>query len=110
MNVLTGYILVPLIILVLGLLIRFKAPDRNALCGFRTARSVASERNWRIAQRLCGNIMIGIAALSALINVAVYYSGLYDNLSGSMAALFLLIPAILLVLSVPYINRKLPDA
>ena len=110
MSLLTAYVVITLALFIFGIVLRYKPPRTiNSLAGFRTKKSTASQKSWDLAQRLCANSLIFISVISAMCFVIIVVSGIYAELSDDNRALFLLIPAILLILSIPFINNKLPS-
>jgi len=54
-------LLIPIVITGIGLLCRYKPPRRiNAIYGYRTARSMASQEAWDTAHCLYGHIMLRV--------------------------------------------------
>lgn len=110
MDILIWYIIIPLVLFILGILLKYKPPRTiNSLVGFRTKKSSSSQENWDLAQKLCADSLIFISVFSALSFIFVVLSGIYAKLTDDGRALLLLIPAVLLLLSIPFINNKLPN-
>jgi uncharacterized membrane protein len=110
MGVLIAYLCMILLILTFGMILKYKPPQTiNALFGFRTRKSTASQKNWDLAQALCANAFIWIAAIGAACCILIVATGLYAKLSHDGQALILFIPVVLLTVAILRINHKLPD-
>ncbi|WP_081585104.1 SdpI family protein [Kallipyga massiliensis] len=108
MEVYIGYIFIPILLLIFGVVLYVKPPQNiNSLIGFRTKKSTSSQKNWDLAQRLCAKSLIFISIVSAIFFLILRLSGIYSELTEDSRAWFLLVPAVLLILSIPYVNSKL---
>lgn len=101
-------LLFPFLMTLMGLLFIYRPPKRiNALCGYRTARSMASKEAWKVAHAIGGRVWLKAAPCLAIIVV--------------MLKLFVpLPPGILAVIAagaglagfiapIPYVERKLKE-
>ncbi len=110
MSVYIGYAIVSAVLIIFGAIwLKFPPKSINSGIGFRTRKSSKSQRNWDKAQRMCGVQMLSIGLFSAL-----FFSGviLLENLLrlDEVTLEYLLsIPAILLLISIVFINKRLPD-
>lgn len=104
------YIIITSVLIFTGLLMYFKPPKEiNSFFGFRTMKSGKSQRNWDIAQKLCGKYMIIIGGLSSIISAISMILLTKGIISYDLAEYMMLIPVILLIIMIFVVQRKLPD-
>lgn len=66
--------LIPVIILLCGLYLKYKTPNRiNGFIGYRTKRSMESENNWLFANKECGRYYIIISIILIIFTAIAYY-------------------------------------
>lgn len=66
--------LIPIIILLCGLYLKYKTPSKiNGFIGYRTNRSMKSNENWIFANKTCGDCYIIISIILFLITAITYF-------------------------------------
>ena len=86
----TGGIAVPLAALVIGIILRFKPPARNAYFGFRNKLSMSSDELWFSAQRFCGRLLTAVFAPLTIISVLVSIAVLGADSDGKFIAILVM--------------------
>ena len=64
-------VLVPALVLLFGVLLRHRPPERNALFGYRTRRSMRSQETWDFAQRYVGRLWVPLGAVMLVLSAVV---------------------------------------
>ena len=70
-------VLVPSLVLLFGVLLRKHPPERNALFGYRTRRSMRDQETWSFAQAYIGKLWIPLGAVlltASAVVTAVFWS------------------------------------
>ena len=106
-------LLVPVIVLIVGVIAKLKpAKNINAVLGYRTKRSRASQENWDKAQELMAKYMIRIGLVLLVISVICCFilKGIEseDVLAGAITALSI-VQIIGVILVIPLVEGQLKD-
>lgn len=110
MNVTTGYTIITGMFLFLGFIwIKFPPKSMDSGAGFRTKKASRSQQNWDIAQRLCGQYMVGIGLFCGVFFTAIILLNKNLNLSIQVLEYLSVVPVVMLVSSIFLINKRLPD-
>ena len=108
-----GGIIVDLVLIGLGIAMRSSASERNAVFGYRTARSLKSADAWEYANRRAGKLMIvigliclTIAALTAALSATtpLFSTGTVTAIAD---CLYMLLPVAGLVAVIPIVEHSL---
>lgn len=110
MPILLGYILVPMVFIVLGILqLKYPPKDVNSFVGFRTRKSSKTKRNWDLAQQLCGQYLVISGIISGAFFALLALVNTWLKLEDATLEYLLLFPVFLLFFIILLIQKKLPD-
>jgi uncharacterized membrane protein len=110
MPIIIGYIIVPLVLITMGIIQRKYPPqDINSVVGFRTRKSSKTQRNWDIAQQLCGKYLIISGVISAVFFTILVFANQFLKLSDITLEYLFALPAFLVIFTIVIVNKKLPD-
>jgi uncharacterized membrane protein len=104
----TVSLLLPVIITVMGLLMRFRPPKNiNLLYGYRTARSMASPEAWAAAHYIAGRIWLGIGPALAAVTVT---ANLALPLEPEVLLMVLMALGLTCIIApIPYVEKRLKE-
>ena len=110
MPIIIGYIIVPLVFIAMGLIQgKYPPKDVNSFVGFRTHKSSKTQRNWDIAQQLCGKYLVTSGVISAIFFTLLVFANQFLKLSDITLEYLFALPAFLLIFIIVIVNKKLPD-
>ena len=70
MEILLGFLVVPVIMIIAGAIMLYKAPKKmNPFFGYRTSMSMKSQETWQFAHALCGKLWVIIGCVLLVISV-----------------------------------------
>lgn len=109
-TIIIGYVIVPIVLIIMGI-IQTKYPPRdiNSFLGFRTKKASRSQRNWDIAQKLCGKYLVISGVISAISFITVLIIKKIVGFDDVILEYIFILPALLVILSIIPISNKLPD-
>lgn len=83
----SGGIAVPLILLITGIALWLKPPERNAFFGFRSKLSMSGDEFWYAAQRYCVRLLTAVFAPLTVIAASVSAAVLGMDSDGKFIAI-----------------------
>jgi uncharacterized membrane protein len=101
-------LLIPIIMILVGLLLKFKPPRKiNGIYGYRTTRSMKSQKTWDYAQRRIGALWlyIGVILYSIIIISLLFSPVSKEHLSFIHGG----IGVIALIIGIPFVEKELKE-
>ena len=101
-------LLIPIIMVIFGLILKFKPPSKiNIIYGYRTKRSMKSQKTWDYAQRRIGDLWlyIGVILYSVIIISILFLPVAKEYLSFIHGG----IGVIALLIAIPFVEKELKE-
>ena len=101
-------LLIPIIMVILGLVLKFIPPSKiNSFYGYRTTRSMKSQKAWDYAQRRIGVLWLYIGVI---LYIVIVISMLFSPASNEYLSLIHVgIGLIALIIGIPFVEKELKE-
>jgi uncharacterized membrane protein len=101
-------LLIPIIMILVGLLLKFKPPSKiNCVYGYRTTRSMKSQKTWDYAQRRIGVLWLYIGVILYFV---IIISMLFSPVSKEhLSFIHGSIGMIALIIGIPFVEKELKE-
>lgn len=104
--------LIPILMIITGYLMHKYPPKKiNHIVGYRTSKSMKNKKNWKEANKMCGLLWIKLGIITFILSLILFILIKVNVLKYTEVFLTIItiIQTLIIILPIPYIEKRIGD-